>query len=577
MAKQWQLSPVAPADFLARYTAYGPAVAQMLYNRGYREAEQIELFLHPEQAVGEYDPLRFRNMAAAIDLVIEHIKRGSDIVVCGDYDADGVTSSAIMAETLRVLKGKVEVWIPSRFGEGYGLNKKIVEELAERKVGLLITVDNGIRAKEEVALAKSLGMDVIVTDHHEGPQTEDEMPGCLVINPILPAEIYPYKFLCGAGVAYKFAQALISRSTLSEEDKKALSGRIVDLAAVGTISDCVSLSGENRLIVKQGLELMNRTPRRGLKELMEVSKLEAGSLTAWNVSWQMTPRLNAAGRIDHANAAYALLAATSVEEARKLATDLNEKNIERQRMTEELMKAGIALVEAEQMDEKLLAVTSPDLRGGTDSWPEGIIGLVAGRIAEKFSKPCFVIALSEGKIKGSGRSIEQFDLGASLEAGKDHLVRYGGHKMACGFTVKSLEDLPQFIAQVRAVAEEQLAGIDLTPILKIDAAIGINDVKPAFIESLDAFLPYGQDNPEPKFVSYGVMIEDVMTMGADKRHIKFRLGGMWGVAFSKAEEWKEYKIGQRIDVVYTVCFNVFNGRRDAQLKIIDLRPAEAST
>mgnify|MGYP000987324963 FL=1 len=417
-------------------------------------------------------------------------------------------------------------------------------------------------------------MDVIVTDHHEGPAEQNELPDCLVINPILASEAYPFKYLCGAGVAYKFAAALIDSSTLAVETKESLKRRVVDLAAVGTISDCVSLSGENRLIVKQGLELLRKSPRRGLRELMEVAAINYSDINAWNISWQITPRLNAAGRIDHANAAYALLAAQSSEDARQLAADLNDKNIERQQMTEKLMMAGCELVEAEQMNETLLAVTSPDLRGGTESWPEGIIGLVAGRLAEKFSKPCFVICKSEGKIKGSGRSIEQFDLGASLEAGKEYLQRYGGHKMACGFTVKSLEDLAPFIASIRKVAADNLANIDLTPILKIDAELPLTSVNAQLIEELDRFLPYGQDNPEPKFVSFGVPIEEIMMMGQDKKHIKFRVGGMWALAFSRAEELKDYKPGDMIDLVYTVCFNVFNGRREVQIKIVDMRPSQ---
>lgn len=578
MSKHWQLLPPLSLKQAQAFKdvadRYGAILAQLLFNRGLNNEEQVEVFLHPEAAERDYDPLRFRNMAAAIELTIGHIKNGSQVVICGDYDADGVTSSAIMAETLRTLKANVDVWIPSRFGEGYGLNKKIIGELAERGVKLLITVDNGIRAKDEVAYALELGMEVIVTDHHEGPHDTADLPGCLVIDPILKEETYPFKYLCGAGVAYKFAQALIAKSTLSENDKAALVQRVVDLAAVGTISDCVTLRGENRLIVKKGLELINRSPRRGLKELMDVALLSSGNITAWNVSWQLTPRLNAAGRIDHANAAYALLAAASSTEARKYAADLNEKNIERQKLTEELVNAGVALVEAEQMNEKLLAVTSPDLRGGNESWPEGIVGLVAGRIAERFSKPCFVICLSEGKIKGSGRSIEQFDLGSSLEAAKDNLLRYGGHKMACGFTVKSLEDLAPFIAKVRAVAERELAGVDLMPILRIDMEINIGEVGDRLVESLDLLLPYGQDNPEPKFLSRNVLIEDIMLMGAEKKHIKFRLGGYWAVAFSRAEEYKNYKPGERIDVVYTLCFNVFNGRRETQMKIIDLRPSE---
>lgn len=572
MAKQWQIAPAMPDGFLNG--AYQPIVAQLLYNRGLREEQAAKHFLHPELQLVNYDPFLFRNMEAAIVLTISHIKAGSKIAVCGDYDADGVTSSGLLEEVLKTLKGNVEVWIPSRFGEGYGLNKKIIEELKERDIKLIITVDNGIRAKVEVEYAQSLGIDVIVTDHHEGPQTEAEMPPCIIIDPILERETYPFKYLCGAGVAFKFATALLSRSTLPQEDKERLEEKLVDLAAIGTISDCVTLFGENRLLAIRGLKVINKKPRLGLRELMSAAKITEGSVSGWNISWQITPRLNVAGRLDHANTAYRLLVTPDSAEARKLAEELNEKNIERQRITEEIVNAGALVAEREQADEKLLIVVSPELRGQEGTWSEGVIGLVAGRIAERFSKPCFVITQSEGMIKGSGRSVEQFDIGASLEAGKDHLLRYGGHKMACGFTVKSRQDLDSFIAAMRVTANQQLAGIELTPILKIDAELDLSAVQESLLEALEHFEPYGQDNPEPKFVSFKAVIQDIMTMGQDKKHIKFRIGGMWALGFSKAEAWKDFQIGDLIDVVYTVCFNIFNGRKEVQLKIVDLRPAQ---
>lgn len=578
MKKNWQVLPSAPETFFESQKIYSPIVSQLLFNRGLLTKNDIEYFFNPEIQEESFDPFLFKDMEAAISLVIKHIKSGSNIVVCGDYDADGVTSSALLVETLKILKANVEVWIPSRFGEGYGLNKNIVSELKDHNTGLIITVDNGVRAKEEILLAQSFGMDVIVTDHHEGPKDENELPPCLLINPILSREAYPFKYLCGAGVAYKFASALISRSTLFDSEKRILVNRLVDLAAIGTISDCVSLLGENRLIVKQGLALINQQPRRGLKELLEVALVNFDDINTWNISWQITPRLNAAGRIDHANTAYALFTASSQDEARRFATELNEKNIERQKMTEEIMKSGIALVETEQMEEKLLVVVSPDLReGGENSsqgWPEGIIGLVAGRIAERFSKPCFVICKSEGKIKGSGRSIEGFDLGASLEAGKEYLERFGGHKMACGFTVKTDADLFPFITKIRKVAETELANKELSPSIYIDADIPIKSITMELLDDLEKFKPYGQDNPEPKFVSFDVLVEDSMIMGQDKRHIKFRFNNCWAVAFGKAEEWKNIKIGQKVDLIYTVSLNIFNNRRDLQLKIVDLRASE---
>ncbi len=572
MEKQWQVAPVAPDSFFITQSRYSCLIAQLLYNRKLFSTEEVEAFFHPEN-VSEYDPFLFKDMSSAIDLVIEHIKKGSRITICGDYDADGVTSSALLAEVLSTLQAQVDVWIPSRFGEGYGLNPNIVKELAETGVNLLITVDNGIRAKNEVTLARSLGLDVIVTDHHEGPSDVSDLPPCLVINPILDFENYPFKYLCGAGVAYTFARALISKSTLSPDDKEKLKNKLVDLAAIGTISDCVTLFGENRLIVRNGLEQINHRPRRGLKELITVANLNTSELTAWNISWQITPRLNAAGRIDHANTAYKLFTTTSEEEAQMLADDLNQKNSERQRLTEEIMLASIEIIEKEQSEQKLLVVISPDLRveGTGETWPEGVIGLVAGRLAEKFAKPCFVICQSEGHIKGSGRSIEQYDLGASLEIGKEYLERFGGHKMACGFTVKSQEDLEPFISVMRATAQEQLSNLDLSPVLRIEAVLSINDINPTLVEQIELFAPFGQDNPEPRFISFASTVEDVMMMGQDKKHIKFRFNGIWAIAFGRANILGTIKPGEKVDIVYTVGFNIFNNHRNIQLKIVDMR------
>ncbi len=573
MPKRWQIHEPVPAAFIEALAGEPSVVAQLLYNRGIRNEADIARFLHPELNPVDYDAFRFRFMEAAVDLIISHIKAGSKIVICGDYDADGVTSSALLEHVLRTLKANVEVWIPSRFGQGYGLNQEIISELATRGVKLIITVDNGIRAKAEVASARALGIDVLVTDHHEGPSLVSDLPECIIIDPILEEETYPFKYLCGAGVAFKVATALISRSTLSEDDKARLEEAVIDLAAIGTISDCVSLLGENRLLVKRGLKAVNEKPRLGVRELMEVAKIKDGEVSEWNISWQITPRLNVAGRLDHANTAYRLLATNDRAEARAIAAELNEKNIERQKMTEDIVTACAEIVEREQVDEKLLILVSPELRGEAGSWSEGVIGLVAGRLCERFSRPCFVITKSEGKVKGSGRSIEQFDIGSSLDIGKESLERYGGHKAACGFTLKSEAHLAAFMEAMRTFAQEKLGSVDLSPVLHLDGELPLLAITDSLIEELEKFVPYGQNNPEPKFATFNAVIEDVMTMGQDKKHIKFRLGGMWALAFGRAEEYKAYRIGQRIDVAYTLCFNIFNGRRDAQLKIIDLRPS----
>jgi single-stranded-DNA-specific exonuclease len=567
MNKKWKLFETAPHELAPSLDNLHPIVGRLLYNRGLRSAEQIDYFLHPDK---ELDPFLFADMQAAVELTVKHIKALNRIVICGDYDADGVSSSAIMCETLRALSAKVEVWIPSRFGQGYGLSREIVQELKDQGFSLIITVDNGIRAKAEAEFAQSLGMDIIITDHHAGPPTREEEPQCLLIDPILEHENYPFKYLCGAGVAYKFASALIASSTLSQEEKENLKNKIIDLAAIGTIADCVTLLGENRLLASRGLAAINRRPRLGIRELAKVAGI-SGELDAWNVSWQITPRLNVAGRLDHANTAYQLLMTKDGDEARSIAGELNQRNIERQTMTKTIVEEACLEIEANQLNEKLLIAISPNvLDEGKVGWNEGVIGLAAGRLAEKYSRPCFVITRSEGVIKGSGRSVEQFNLVDALEAGKEQLSRYGGHKMACGFTLKSLADLDDFVLKVKAQAEQDLKGVDLSPILMIDAEIEISQINDELIEAVNLFKPFGQDNPEPKFMSRSAL-DEIIIMGKDKTHIKFRFGRCWALAFGRAEELSHLKTGDIIDFVYTVGFNEFNGRREAQLKIVDLK------
>lgn len=571
MAKKWQVLPPMPKDFLSDYPELSLVIRQLLFNRNLVTKLEAEHFLHPELHLKQYEPSLFRSMDEAIKLTISHIKARHKIAVCGDYDADGVSASAIMTEVLRTLKAEVEVWIPSRFGQGYGLNKEIIDELKANNFSLIITVDNGIRSKIEVDYAQSLGLDIIITDHHEGPLTVDDLPNCLIIDPILEHETYPFKYLCGAGVAYKFAVALIRASTLASFEKEKLVERFLDLACLGTVGDCVSLLGENRLLVIQGLDLINKHPRLGLQELMKVANITEGEINEWNISWQIVPRLNVAGRLDHANAAYQLLITGDRAEARKIAADLNNKNIERQKMTEKIVEEASAEIYKNQIDEEFLMAIAPDIaKEDNSSWNEGVIGLAAGKLCERFGKPCFVITRSEGKIKGSGRSVEPFNIVGVLEKASQYLDRYGGHKMACGFSLKDFSLLDDFVKTVREEAKEHLVKLDLTPVLKIDAELKLADVTDDFIEIIESFSPFGEGNPEPNFLSRS-NIEEIMVMGKEKTHIKFRLNGKWAIAFGRAEQYKEFKIGDEIDVVYTVCFNIFNGRREAQLKIVDIK------
>jgi len=603
--KEWQISPKIEADFIKEYPDVNRVLLQLLYNRGLKDKINIRSFLddelNPEQVlkVGEddslafYNPFLFKNMSAAVDLIIAHIKRGDPIVVYGDYDADGVTSSVILLETLKILHAKVEVYLPDRVSEGYGLNKMAINQIVEQGFKLLITVDNGIRNFEEVIYAQKKGLEIIITDHHVLPEEAEKMPPCLFIDPADKSEKYPWAYLAGVGVAFKLICALLDRSNLPPKQRQLICEKSLDLVAVGTVADMVSLLGENRLLVKRGLQVLNQSKRLGLNELIKVSKINSGKpLEAWNIGWQIGPRLNAASRLSHANTAFGLLTTTDENEAKELANELNQRNISRQQITEEIT----AQVEA-QIDPNNLPLVIIGLAGADQIWNEGVIGLVAGRIAEKYYRPTLIITrlieeaefdavtkkLVPKKIafKSSGRSVEEFNLIAAISTQEKYLDKFGGHPMACGFSIKGEENLNKFKEGLLALANEKLEASKLIPKLKIEAELSFSDISIDLADKINSFAPYGQNNPQPRFVSYNLRIDDITNMGHDNQHIKIRLSSLnsitgktssfWALSFGGSEIYKEYKIGDSVDLVYYLEINDFNGRKEEQLKIVDMK------
>lgn len=607
--KQWQIFPKADSSFLSEHPDINPVLLQLLFNRNLKNKPDIKAFLESELnpdktlVIGDnpehafYNPFLFRNMGAAADLIISHIKNSSPIVVYGDYDADGVTSSVILLETLKILHANAEVYLPDRVSEGYGLNKAAINSIVAQGFKLLITVDNGIRNHAEVAYAKSKGLEIIITDHHVLPEDTKDYPDCLVIDPADKTETYPWAYLCGAGVAFKLISALLYKSSLPEKQKQLILDKSLDLVAVGTVADMVSLLGENRLLVKSGLKVLNTNKRLGLNELIKVSKINVGKpLEAWNIGWQLGPRLNAASRLSHANTAFALLTTTDQAEAEELATELNNRNISRQQITEEIIAAVEAQIDKDNLPNLIVGVAGED-----QIWNEGVIGLVAGKITEKYYRPTLIITrLIESAefdpitkklipkivaFKGSGRSVEEFNLIEAIEDCAPNLDKYGGHPMACGFSVKSEENLKKFIAQIQKLAEEGIDKKDLIPKLKIEAELNFSDINLDLADKINLLAPYGQHNQQPRFVSYDLRIDDISTMGFDNQHIKIRFSqidpknnnahSFWAIAFGGAAAYKEYVVGDRVDLVYYLEVNDFNGRREPQLKMIDINPPKA--
>jgi len=564
MQKIWQVKSEIGAGIRKKYPEYSRVVLQLLFNRGIVEKNEIKEFLEPD-CEKLFDPFLFRDMEKAVDLIIKHIKDGNKIVVYGDYDADGVAASALLVEVLEILKAKVDIYIPDRVSEGYGLNKEAVEEIVKKGVNLIITVDGGIRNKEEVKLAKKLGLDVIITDHHI--PDNDQLPDCSIVNSHVRGETYPFKNLAGVGVAFKLAKALISKAKLDDDIKIDLEEQILDLVAIGTVADCVSLLGENRILVKRGLEILNNTKRIGLQELIKVAQIDSRNLDSWNIGFQIGPRLNAAGRMEHANTAFELLITKDRKEAGSLAKRLNDRNIERQKITNEIMEKIEKQLEDEQNDKLIIGVCAEE----DEAWNEGVIGLVAGRICDRYYLPTLIITKAEDGYKGSGRSVDEFNLIEAIEESREFLDKYGGHPAACGFSLFS-KNLDKFISKIKEIANKKLARVKLRPRLEIEKELGLDEVNDNLISEIEKFAPFGEDNPRPKFMSKNMQIRDIMKMGIEGQHIKFRLdSGLWAVAFGQAEELKDLKIGNKIDMVYYAERNEFNGRVEIQLKVVDIR------
>ncbi len=583
MEKIWQFYPKFPEKILEENSDKNQFILQLLYNRGLKTKEDFAWFFDLAN-LDFFDPFLFNDMEKAIDLIISHIKLGNKIMIYGDYDADGVTSAALLYDVFSVFKAKVDFYLPDRVSEGYGLNKTAIEEIKKEDFKLIITVDNGIRNKEEVDYAISLGLDVIVTDHHTLPEKREDLPNCLTINPADEKSSYPFRYLAGVGVAFKLASALIKKSKLEDKDKERLICKSLDLVALGTVADMVPLLGENRLMVKKGLEALNETKRFGLQELIKISGL-SGNLNSYNIGFQLGPRLNAASRIKHANSALNLLIVKDEQEAKNLAEELNNRNSERQKVTEELMSSAESQINPENIEKIIIVKNSKE-----DAWNEGVIGLVAGKLSEKYYRPSVVIAKTSEVFedehgqkkeiyKGSGRSIEGFNLVEALEENKDILYKYGGHPMAGGFSIIGDHNMLLFVDRLRERADKILDEKTLTPKIKIDLELDFEDINDLLIEGLEEMAPFGQSNPAPKMASFDVKIIDVVKMGNEGQHIKFRflddkknsLKNFWGISFGGTKKYSELNVGDRVSVVYNLEFNNFNGNRDIQLKIVDIK------
>ncbi|MBW7883598.1 MAG: single-stranded-DNA-specific exonuclease RecJ [Caldilineaceae bacterium] len=573
--KRWILQPPAPDSFL-RAVPEHPLLAQVLYNRGLRSAAEVAAFLNGDDAVAE-NPYRLRDMVPAVQRIVQAIRANETICVYGDFDVDGVTATALLSSALQAAGGSVGPYIPDRVDEGYGLNLDAVERIA-RKATLMVTVDCGIRSVREVAAAMKLGMDVVVTDHHT---VGSELPGAVaVINPRRADCPSSFDRLAGVGVAYRLAQAVLrvvaqeSWSRLTPEQASEIEERLLDLVALGTVADMMPLLGENRRLVRRGLELINRAPRAGIEALMLQAALRPGMVDAAAISFRLAPRLNAAGRLDHAHRAYRLLRTHDATEAHTLAVELEELNRRRRQLTDEAER------EAERQLAAVLADDPPIFIVSSSSFDHGIVGLVAGKLTERYYRPAVVMREEQDETRGSARSIPEFNISHALDEIDELLVRHGGHQTAAGFTVKT-DRLPDFRAALAEVAHRALPDRSgLLPILTVDAAVPLSDVTWGVVEQFGRLEPTGEENPPPVLMARGVRVRSARTVGGGK-HLRLVLDdGASGIVYDAVGfhlgVWHD-KLGEgsRIDIAFHAEVNQWQGRARLQLNVQDLRPAES--
>jgi len=564
---RWQIASPAPDEYRAHFPEVHPVVVQVLYRR-VQDPEEARRFL--EKRPGPDNPFALQGMSKAVDWLRRAIRRGELIAVYGDFDADGVTATALLVTVLRALGADVRPYIPHRVEEGYGLNRRAIEELARAGARVLVTVDCGIRFPREIAHARRLGMDVIVTDHHI--VGDEPLEAVAVVNPHQEGCPYPYKGLAGVGLAYKLAQALlrVNRKVPLRRDVSLNEEDLLDLVALGTVADLAPLTGENRYLVSRGLEHLNRSPRPGVEALIQQAGLQPGQVDSWAIGFLLGPRLNAAGRLAHAKTAYQLLTAEYPEEARQLAQELDDLNRERQQLTSEMQERARAMV----LEEAAGGPIPPLLFLADPQFPAGIVGLVASRLVDEFYRPTLIVEKGEVVSKGSARSIPEFHITRALDECADLLLRHGGHALAAGFTVHN-DHLDALKSRLQEIAARELAGRELAPTLFVDAEISLQEANRPLWEAMQELRPFGEGNPEPLFLTRNVQVRRAVPVGADGAHLKLTLSDGWavwdGIAFRQGE-WAERILG-RVDVVYRLRQDVWNGEPRLQLEVQDWRPA----
>jgi single-stranded-DNA-specific exonuclease len=558
LKKRWTLPQPLTDEIDQELSEFRPIEREILRSRGILTHTEANAYF-AEDLMSDSDPFLMTGMDQAVERLSSAIENGEPIVIYGDYDADGITATSLLYEVIKQAGGSVGYYIPNRFEEGYGLNSEALAEIKKRGTQLVVTVDCGIRAVEEVEFAKSIGLDVIVTDHH---QLGQDLPNAVaIINPKQQNDRYPFADLAGVGVAYKFAQALLQ--TLGEGEPVGS----LDLVAIGTVADLSPLVGENRDLVRRGLERLNQTERVGLRALIDISGYRIGNINANSIGFGLAPRLNAVGRLEIADPAFRLLTTTDENEVRGIARHLDDVNRERQRLTQRVLEKARSLSVGEGSMPFLLAAVDP-------SFNAGIVGLVASRLVDEFYRPSIVATYGEHTTRASARSIPEFHITEALENCDDLLERYGGHAVAAGFSLRN-EDLDAFLERLGEIAACELSDLDLSPILDVDAKVQLSDLDWTLIDFTERMEPCGYGNPLPIFAAEDVSVVNQRPVGSEGRHLKLTVRDerrmFDAIAFRQGH--LSETLPQRVDLAFHFERNDYRGVPSLQMNILDIREA----
>ena len=561
--KRWVIQPPITPQAREALAAFPAILQQILFNRGMCTDADARTFLRAQPSFNN-DPFQLIGMQTAVDRIQYALSHQEPIAIYGDYDVDGVTATALMVEALQKLGADVRGYIPNRFDEGYGLNKDALDSLKVEGVKLVITVDCGIRSPEEALHAQTIGLDLIVSDHHH-PDGDSLPPALAVVNPKQHGDLYPDKDLAGVGIAYKIIEAL---SKVHPSTNGFQLSDVLDLVALGTVADLAPLVGENRVLVRKGLKQIRETKRQGLFSLAGVAEVKIGKITAGNIGFMLGPRLNASGRLESALASFELLTTIDFMRAGQLAQQLDVQNRQRQSITRSMQQQAEEIALSQDPEAFLLFAAH-------EGFNPGVVGLAASRLTEVYYRPAVVAAQGPDETRGSCRSIPEFHITDALDQCKDLLVRHGGHAAAAGFTVKN-ENLTELVARLKSVAKDQLSGKDLRQTLSADIEVALPEINFEVLKHLSYLEPTGYGNPDAVFVSRNVKVKTSRAVGSEGKHLKLTFTDEHGSYFDAIG----FRLGAlqkslplRVDIMYTLETNEWNGRTSLQLNLKDVKAA----